>query len=275
MEQFGHYIPTKMRKYCKFIHPTLIQLLTLSPTDWRTSPIPQRPYFVQTQCYDLFQQQSEIGWHHVMHGRLSQLWYTVQNEINAKTPTTWISFAKRQLLLHTHDNWITRCDTNHGTSKEDKRRRALLLLTPKIQQLYNKQSQIAPSDKYIFKTPIEEILQLPSHTLERWLHTAKHRITASIKRQRIMTRLNIQPIQKFFQRIVPSNIPRIKPHLNRKPVQNRRPINPSELQTQDNQTSQASLRYKTKSITNYFCTTAQHSNNDPFIPIPHNDYRPP
>jgi hypothetical protein len=124
-------------------------------------------------------------------------------------------------LLHTHDNWITRCDTNHGTSKDDKRRRALLLLIPKIQQLYNKQSQIAPSDKYLFETPIEEILQLPSHTLECWLHTAKHRITASIKRQRILTRQNIQPIQTFFQRIVPSNIPHINPHLNRKPEQNR------------------------------------------------------
>jgi hypothetical protein len=167
-----------------------------------------------------------------------------------------------------HDSWINRCDTNHGTSKEDKRRRALLILTPKIQQLYAKQDQTAPSDGYLFETPIDDLLQLPSHTLERWLHTAKQRITASIKRQRNFTRQHSQPIQSFFQLVIPSTIPQRQVHENNH-------INHPAQHIRENQLIRVPLRYSTRSISEYFWPTTQHPNHDPFIHIPHNDYRPP
>jgi hypothetical protein len=138
----------KLNKYSKHIHPTLIQLLILSLTTWRTTPKPQRPAFLQPQFYDLFQKQSDIGWNHVINGRLSTLWYTIQHNINPNTPSTWVSYTIRQVWTQIHDIWTSRCDTNHGNSKEDKRRRALLLLAPKIQTLFDKQHLIADSDKY-------------------------------------------------------------------------------------------------------------------------------
>jgi hypothetical protein len=94
-------------------------------------------------------------------------------------------------------------DTNHGNSKEDKRCRALLYITPKIQQLYSQQDQISPNDSQIFDTPISELLLLPTHTIERWLFTASLRVKASIKRQQIYTRNHLQPIRNFFQRVIP------------------------------------------------------------------------
>jgi hypothetical protein len=85
-------IQQKISKYSKLIHPTIIKLIILGITEWRNTENPQRPNFVQPQFYNLFDQQSEIGWHHIINGRFTNEWTQLQHQINPRTPTTWLSF---------------------------------------------------------------------------------------------------------------------------------------------------------------------------------------
>lgn len=52
-------------------------------------------------------------------------------------------------------------------------------------------------------------LNQPTHTIERWLYTAQHRVKTSIKRQQKHTKQTMQPIRNFFQHVVPPHIPQI------------------------------------------------------------------
>jgi hypothetical protein len=147
-------IRQKITKYSKLIHPTIIQLIILGITEWRTTPTPTRPEFVEPQFHALFQQQSQIGWQHIINGRFSKEWTITQNQLHPKTPSTWLSYTIRLIWKNFYCVWKHRCSTNHGSSTEDKRKRSLLRITPKVQQLYDKQQAIDPSDTYIFETPI-------------------------------------------------------------------------------------------------------------------------
>jgi hypothetical protein len=273
-------IQKKLHNYSKSIHPTLIKLLTLSITEWKTISQPPRPSFVQPQFYQLFESQSRIGWNHVLYGRLTTHWSSSQYAIDSTTPT-WISYAIRQIWSQFHVIWKYGCDTNHGINKEDKRRRALLHITPKIQHLYSQQDQISPNDSQIFDTPISELILLPTQTLERWIFTASRRIKESIKRQQIYTKQHLQPIRNFFQRVIP-HIPVNPRHrvINcsrtiTNPTTNHNTQEPTEEQhQQNNQIQRIAPRYTTRSILNYFQTT-QHESPDPVIPVPQSDYRPP
>jgi hypothetical protein len=148
--------------------------------------------------HQLFQEQSAIGWNHLINGRFSKLWTKLQSQINNKVPTTWTRYTIKTIWQHIHQIWKHRCSTNHGTTPDDKRQRALMRLKPKINTLYNKQTKIDPSDNHIFEKTQEEILLLPIHVIERWLYKAHIKVSDSIKRQQQKTSKTNQPIRNFF-----------------------------------------------------------------------------
>jgi hypothetical protein len=160
---------------------------------------------------------------------------------------------------HIHHIWKHRCSVNHGTTIDEKRTRALLQLTPKIQALYSKISQIDPNDNNIFEKSQDELLALPIHTIERWLHKAQFKIADSIKRQQQKTSRSHQPIKNFFYHVIPIN----QRQARRIPIP--QPINHPPPRRRN---------FITTTLGNFFRKIV-HANNDPHIPIPHNDDRPP
>ena len=239
-------------------------MLTTAITQWRDTPRPPRPDFLPLQYHELFHQQSVIGWNHILAGHITTLWSTVQEQINPKTPSTWVCYFIRTLWQLIYNNWKLRCDKNHGVTTQDKRQRALLKLTPKVQSLYNKQNLIEPSDHHIFSVPINELLELPTHTIENWLFKAEIRVKDSIKRQQIMTQQNIQPIHNFFQRVI---IPIVRQRRN---IPDAPPATPPRNIILPRRRG------------NIIATTIRHffqrlipPEIDPHIPIPRNDDRPP
>jgi hypothetical protein len=91
----------------------------------------------------------------------------------------------------------------------------------------------------------------------------------------------MQPIRNFFQRVVPPNNQNLVirrnrhqelPHLN---PNNQHNID--EINHNNNRLAAINPRNRnfiTRAITTFF-QPIQHPNHDPFIPIPHTDYRPP
>jgi hypothetical protein len=136
---------------------------------------------VNLQYHQLFQQQCEIGWNQILHGRFSKHGTSLQQQINNKVPTKWVSYTIKIIWQHFHQIWKHRCSVNHGITQDDKRTRALLQLTPKITSLYNKIPQIDPSDCDIFEKSQDELLALPTHAIEQWLHKAQILTAKSVK----------------------------------------------------------------------------------------------
>ena len=114
------------------------------------------------------------------------------------TPKTWLTYTIRLIFLV----WKERCNTNHGNTNQDKRQRALIRLTPRINSIYKKQNLIEQSEQHIFERSIEETLQLPTYTIEKWLYITEPQVQASIKRKINQERQTIRPIHNYFQRII-------------------------------------------------------------------------
>jgi hypothetical protein len=142
-------------------------------TQWRDTPRPPRPNFLPIQYHELFHNQSTIGWNHILAGHFSSSWSTLQEQIYPATQPTWVCYCIRTIWHLTYESWKQKCDKNHGTTLDDKRQRALLRLSPKVTSLYDKQNIIDPSDQHIFETPLNELLELPTHTIENWLYKAE------------------------------------------------------------------------------------------------------
>jgi hypothetical protein len=212
------------------------------------------------QFYDLFNQQSTIGWDQIIYGRFSTLWNTTQLSISTKVPLTWLTYIIRTIWHHSYEIWKHRCTTNTGSTPQDKRQRELLRLTPKIKHLYNQINTISPSDiDVIYNHTYEELLLLPTSTIEKWIYKAEMRIKASIRRQIQHDKLTNHTIKKFFHRVITTTIPTryIPIHTSPPP--------PTETTPIINQISQTALTFLST------CFTYQ----DPHIPIPKSDYRPP
>jgi hypothetical protein len=246
-------------KYCKHIHKTIIKLIILALTEWRLTPTPQRPAFVTPQFYDLFEQQSTIGWNHIIHGRFSTLWNTTQTSISNKVPATWLTYIIRNIYHHKYEIWKNRCDINIGTTPQDRRRRELLRITPRLHQLYSKKSKIAPTDiDTIYNYTFDEILLLPTPTIEKWIYQANTQINASINRQTKQTKSSNKSIRQFFQRIVTTA------------SNNKQPT----IQPQHNTSITKNMtNFIFHPITTFFPPKSQYP--DPQIPIKKSDYRPP
>jgi hypothetical protein len=158
--------------------------------------------------------------------------------------------------------------TNHGRSTEDRRKQALLHLTPKIQQLYTQQPQTSHMDSHLFETHIDDLLTLPTHTLEKWIFPTTIRIKASIKRQQTYNRQQLQPIRNLFQRVIPAtmNVKHPTHQLNPQYQNNNVVITQNSPQQIVNPT-----RYITQMISTFFQRLTP-SDPPPLIPIPKSDY---
>jgi hypothetical protein len=174
----------------------------LAFTEWRQTPNPPIPAFLPQRYHQLFQQQSMIGWHHILHGRFSILWYDLQLQTHTQTNPLWLSYIIRTIWQLISKIWKHRCDTIHGTNLLDTRQQALQRLTPQVQAMFDQQGQIDPADKYIFERTSNEILQMPTHLIERWIFKTDKNIKESINQNRIQTQRTTHPIRQFLQRII-------------------------------------------------------------------------
>jgi hypothetical protein len=136
----------------------------------------------------------------------------VQTQTHSKIQPLWLSHTIRTIWHLVSKLWKHQCDINNGTTPDDKRQRALQRLTSKIHSIFEKQDQIDPSDKHIFDKSCDQILQMPTNRIERWIFKAEIRIKESIEQNKQNTQRTTYAIQHFFQRIIPAHIPNIQPH---------------------------------------------------------------
>jgi hypothetical protein len=176
-------IKTKLRKYNKNVDHRLINLITTSISQWRTTPHPDIPITLPPQYHQLFQAQSNIGWNQIITGRFAIEWQLTL-DTQGTPSSTWVTYCIRIVLQEMYEVWKLRCDQEHGKSQEDTRQRALNRLTPQVERLFEKQHDIDQTDAHIFNKSKEDVLCAPTAIIENWIFKTSLRVRDSIKRRR-------------------------------------------------------------------------------------------
>jgi hypothetical protein len=95
--------------------------------------------------------------------------------------------------------WKQRCQTKHGTDAHTKRAQAMLRLQPQIEALYSEHDNLEFMDRRILNRPINELLQLPTATLDAWVYKATPTNKAGLIRARTNRARQHLPIFQIFQ----------------------------------------------------------------------------
>jgi hypothetical protein len=126
----------------------------------------------------------------------------------------WLSFIIQTIWQTTYDVWTTRCNRNHGTEPETKRRRALQSLVPQVATIFQARDTLPSDTSYLFHKSQDEILQLPTHALTSWVFKAKLRIQR-IQRKQKQTHKQ-QQLHPFFSTRANTMLTKSKPR--QKPI---------------------------------------------------------
>jgi hypothetical protein len=244
-------IKAKLISYDKHVHRQLIQLIGRALTDWKTTKEPPLPDNLPQQFIPLFQNQSQIGWHHIIYGRFSKEWYKALSFDHIKG-SQWVSYTIRTIWFCVYDIWKKRCQTHHGLTQDDQHKRQLLRLTPQVQNLYDQRHDLNIDDQYIFNINVDEMLSKPIVTIKTWVHKATLRIKNYKKRL------------KAKQRQIKAKITKIHPFFTIKSSTNQ----PTNHNKKAKQTKPRQLQ--TSTLTRFFPKIRRHtpppSQNDLFPP---------
>jgi hypothetical protein len=177
-------ITKSLIRYDKHVDRQLLRLVIAAITEWRTTPHPIRPTWLDPQFHYLFAKQSDIGWNHILLGRFSTSWQIATKKSNIQT-TKWISYVITRIWIETYKIWKQRCETNHGLSTDEQNKKARLKLEPKVIAVYDQQPTIDQCDQYIFSSSLSDMLARPPAVIKQWLHKATLRLQAIKERQKI------------------------------------------------------------------------------------------
>jgi hypothetical protein len=135
----------------------------------------------------LVNSQNKIGWQHLLKGRFSNQWTIIQGrhilddpEIDQQKQSgdRWLKQVLHHLWTHLWRLWISRNEDLHGRDNDEKERKRLEKLRPRILALYAKKDLLMACDKPILELPIHTRMKLHSRELETWVRL----VTPTIKR---------------------------------------------------------------------------------------------
>jgi hypothetical protein len=185
------------------IDPNLTKLIIIATRSWHDTKQPLKPEFLPNEYHRLFNRQSKIGWHHISKGRLSIAWYQQQKKWNPITPERWITYIITSIWTTIRKIWDIRNQQLHESEAAEQRETIMLQLEPKIRDLYHNSTKLGVFDRKHFERPIEEILQLPTPSIQQWIHKMKQKIRDGIIRERKrleQTNTSLTTIWKTTQR---------------------------------------------------------------------------
>ena len=161
----------------------------------------------------LFQPQGDIGWHQILHGRISQqliqhqdkYYHSEDTEIN---PTDKRKFSgqrwAKQIILTVWRTllklWKNRCERVHGRDERDQLKQAQRQYKRRVQECYDMIPDMPMADRHMFDSSPSETLNRQPHDIELWLHMVEALIK-QVHRERRDPKppSNTQDIRQFFQ----------------------------------------------------------------------------
>lgn len=116
----------------------------------------------------LIDQQSKIGWHRILKGRVSTQWVVLQNQFQSNSNQGHLAISKLIYLIFIQilNAWKIQCNIQHGLTQLDRNNKIKHQIQPKVEALYKLLPQLDPIDQQFFSQSTSEILQKSLRALE-------------------------------------------------------------------------------------------------------------
>jgi hypothetical protein len=180
----------------------------------------------ETKFQELIYAQNFIGWDHLLKGRLSHHWLQCQQlhiYLDPDTDSTkqsgeqWMKRVLNCIWTSLWQVWLIRNDDLHGRDRQERERKRIEKLKPKIEALYEKAELLLAADKDIFAIPIQTRLTFPSGELSTWVKLVTPTVRRAISDANEFIRINNTTI-------LPHLVPRPDPMTINEQVNELRPI---------------------------------------------------
>jgi hypothetical protein len=139
------------------------------------NPHTEGPVNIPAELASVAAAQGNIGWQHILKGRLSKEWishieHRIRNEATqSKNAVTWATDIIRTIFSQWLDLWKLRNEDRHGHDYTSKRAAERSQAIREMEQLYEFQGRILPEDNWIFHTPIEQQKTKSTYVLRAFL----------------------------------------------------------------------------------------------------------
>ena len=137
----------------------------------------------------LIEEQSTIGWLHILTGHFGLTWERLQLAHNPKG-AGWQYKVISDLWTFMQDLWFLRNSHLHEQSPTDLDPIADRILASQVRELYDLQPSMLPQDRNLYPAPLTETLQLPRSVLTTWMHMANPAIDAALNSLPIHPQIN-------------------------------------------------------------------------------------
>lgn len=200
IKDIKHTLRCKTNQDPQKILTTLLCDALTAQANGRSAPL-DPPDDLPVIYYQLYHEQTQIGWNHIVMGRWSKKWITEYDSLtHSTTGLRWATKIIKIIWKHIINKWKRRCDMEHETtiSKSSSQNDHL---DNQINALYGSESRIDHIDRLMLSTPIDTIKQLPTKKKKAWIRRITPHIRDAIQRTKIRTRQNNKSITQFFRPI--------------------------------------------------------------------------
>ena len=128
-----------------------------------------------------WQEQRDIGWIHMLKGRLSKTWGMIQHRFYKEHPDlkdkknctglSWTIRMMKELTGMLLEMWANRCGCLHGHTKAEKKLRKRAAIERKVRKCYGRREEVLREHQDIFEQPLEEMVkQRTTFYMSAWVN---------------------------------------------------------------------------------------------------------
>ncbi len=137
----------------------------------------------------LISSQASIGWDNMLFGRFSVEWSRLQDVHIAEekldgrffSGPAWTSKVTQHIWRALHSLWKIRNTDLHGVTFTENETTRRTRIEPIVRQLYSRIYDLAPSDRAMFRKPLDERLQQPLSIIETWLSIVQPALDTALR----------------------------------------------------------------------------------------------
>ena len=180
---------------------------------WAKNEAVQIPSGASTVIQTAMIQQTEIGWHQLLHGRAVQSWRTIskaaQRAERGRTTedgdkTTWVTNMLDTIWTEWFKLWEARNEFVHGKTLTEKQERKQADIEQKIRQIYENKEKYLPSERRLLGDDVEEFIKTKGFTaLANWERVWGPLFAKSAAECRLKALQGVRPIPTFFKSAAP------------------------------------------------------------------------
>ena len=198
----------KLSKLCTSLQtdPILTAILLNGLRSW-LHLLPFDEGGIPSSYHPLLLAQREIGWYHILLGRLSTQWSSLQSKylhdnsiiIKGLTGDKWAKQIATSIMNSWLELWDSRNKDRHGRDAAHKLISLHDQASRELELLYEYHDKVLQRDRHIFAPDLATHLQKPTRIIRQWINTHQAVILKSSSQAKLLSILNVRTLQSYFQ----------------------------------------------------------------------------